>query len=493
LLIMKINFQSSLRQKIILGYFAIAILILGGTAFTFAKLTLIEEKIFLGERISELFDTTLEIRRFERNYFLHRQAPDYQENIRYVNKMQTLLVKNKSDFVVLQASQRIGTLHNELEKYSKLMEDYVRASNENLSRARRLEPRIRSAGKEIVDIAEDMAATERRLVQSSLDSFKRTLILSLAIVAGLIIAIGQALLRSVVLPLKKMENSVDAVSRGELNKLSIPSLDREIVSIINTFNHMLSELELRQKHLLRSEKLASLGTMLSGVAHELNNPLSNISSSCQILLEEIEDADTDAKRELLKQIDEQTERAKTIVRSLLNFARDKAFSKEPAPFRELVYQTVRFIKGEIPAQATVAIDIPDDIVIPADRQRLQQAILNLVKNAVESAGEKGKVSISARKYMPAEVPENNPDLFPGCHVKTNAVDITVKDNGHGIPSEILPRIFDPFFTTKDVGKGMGLGLFIVHEIIEEHDGCISVNSAPDQGTSFNIRLPLQDT
>ena len=493
MLIMKINFQSSLRQKIILGYFAIAILILGGTAFTFAKLTLIEEKIFLGERISELFDTALEIRRFERNYFLHGQAPDYQENVRYVSKMQTLLVKDKSDFAVLQASQRIGTLHDELEKYSKLMEDYVRAGNEDLARARRLEHRIRSAGKEIVDIAEDMSATERRLVQSSLDSFKRTLIFSLAVVAGLIIAIGQALLRSVVLPLKQMENSVDAVSRGELNKLSMPSRDREIVSIINTFNHMLRELELRQKHLLRSEKLASLGTMLSGVAHELNNPLSNISSSCQILLAEIEDADTDAKRELLKQIDEQTERARTIVRSLLNFARDKAFSKEPAPFRELVYQTVRFIKGEIPAQATVAIDIPEDIVIPADRQRLQQAILNLVKNAVESAGERGKVSISARKHIPSEKPESNPDLFPGCHTEANAVDITVKDNGHGIPPEILPRIFDPFFTTKDVGKGMGLGLFIVHEIIEEHDGCISVNSAPDQGTSFNIRLPLQDT
>lgn len=489
---MKINYQPSLRLKIIFGYFAIAILILGGTAFTFAELRLIEEKIFLGERISELFDTAMEIRRFERNYFLHGQAPDYQENVRYVSKMQTLLVKDRSDFVVLEASQRIGTLHSELEKYSKLMEEYVRVGNRSPSQAVFLESQIRGVGKEIVTIAEDMAGTERRLVQSSLDSFKKTLALSLAGVAILIVALGQALLRSVVFPLKRMENSVDAISRGELNKLSMPSQDREIVSIINTVNHMLRELESRQKHLLRSEKLASLGTMLSGVAHELNNPLSNISSSCQILLEEVEEADTEAQKELLGQIDAQTERARKIVRSLLDFARDKAFSKELSPLRELVHQTVRFIKGEIPAKTTVSIDIPGDIAVPADRQRLQQAILNLIKNAVESAGEEGEISISARRHALSDAPGNNPELFPGCHVDGSAVDIMIKDNGHGIPPEIIPRIFDPFFTTKDVGRGMGLGLFIVHEIIDEHDGCISVNSAPGHGTTFNIRLPLQN-
>ena len=350
------------------------------------------------------------------------------------------------------------------------------------------ESRIRAIGKNIVAIAEDMNGTERRLVQSSLASFREILVVSIAGVVLLMIAVGQALSRSVVHPLKEMENSVDAVSSGKLDKLSMSSRDREIVSIAKAFNHMLRELELRQKHLLRSEKLASLGTLLSGVAHELNNPLSNISSSCQILLEEIEDNDIGTQKKLLGQIDEQTMRARNIVRSLLDFARDRQFTKESLPLEPLVQQTIRFVRGEVPARLSITVDIPADIVVFADKQRLQQAFLNLIKNAMEVVGDEGNISIVARRNVPDS--EGDKLVFAsGCRVEGDAVDISVTDNGPGIPPEILPRIFDPFFTTKDVGKGLGLGLFIVYEIVDEHDGCISVNSEMEKGTSFLVRLP----
>jgi two-component system, NtrC family, sensor kinase len=160
--------------------------------------------------------------------------------------------------------------------------------------------------------------------------------------------------------------------------------------------------------------------------------------------------------------------------------------------RKIVEQTVRFIKSDIPANVTVVVDVPEDIVIFADKQRLQQAFLNLIKNAVEAATEGGSVSIAADKCVPATGEEDTPMFLSGCNIEGAAVDITIKDNGHGIASEILPRIFDPFFTTKDVGKGMGLGLFIVYQIIDEHEGCISVNSEIGEGTTFLVRLPLQD-
>jgi len=486
---MKFKFQTSLRQKITLGYYVVAILILGVSAFTFEELRRVEEKIFLGERISELFDTTLEVRRFERNYFLHGQDADYLENARYLSKIRGLMEKDKSDFVVLKASQRIAALHDEVERYAELMQAYARIIKVDPLQGASLEPHIRAMGKGIVAIAESMNDTERQLVQSSLTSFRKILAFSIAGVALLMIVVGQVLSRRVVHPLKEMEDSVNAISSGKRDKLLIPSRDREIISIIDAFNHMLRELELRQKHLLRSEKLASLGTMLSGVAHELNNPLSNISSSCQILMEEIEERDLRAQRGLLEQIDEQTMRARNIVRSLLDFARDRQFSKESLSLEQLIQQTIRFIRGEVPTKVAISIDIPTDIVVVADKQRLQQAFLNLIKNAMEAFDGEGTISIAARRKKSGEGDEDSPAFFSGCRVEGDSVDILVMDNGPGIAPEILPRIFDPFFTTKDVGKGLGLGLFIVYEIVDEHNGCISASSEPGKGTTFLVRLP----
>jgi len=273
---------------------------------------------------------------------------------------------------------------------------------------------------------------------------------------------------------------------------------------------MLRELELRQRHLVQSEKLASLGTLLSGVAHELNNPLSNISSSNQILLEELQEArekdrpsplplDQEFAVDLLTQINDQTDRARNIVRSLLDFSRDKDFKTQNLPLRPLFEETVRFVKGQVPANTTVRIDVPDDLAITVDKQRIQQAFLNLIKNALDAVGEGGgMVTVTARYHSAIDkVGDDDTGIYNylkyrgKCTLEEDTVDIEVHDSGSGIPAEALPRIFDPFFTTKDVGKGSGLGLFIVHEIIEEHDGCIAVDSEPGKGTSFLIRLPVK--
>ncbi len=458
--------------------------------FGFEELKLIEGKILLGQRVSELFDSVLEIRRFERNYFLHGQAADYQENVRYVETTLDLMDRNGSDFALIGKPEYVAKLRGGLLRYRALMAEYASAADsENRSG---LEPRVRLAGQEIVAIADDILATERRLVRSSLNAFRTILVVSIVGTLLLLIAVAQALSMRVVQPLKKIEESVNAVSSGKRDTLSLPSRDREIVSITNAFNQMLRELELRQKHLLRSEKLASLGTMLSGVAHELNNPLSNIWTSCQILEEELETATVAERRELLRQIDEQSVRARNIVRSLLDFARDREFVKEPLLLRPLLLQTVRFIKGEVPTDVAVNIEIADELQIFADKQRIQQVFINLVRNAVEAVAGHGNVTIRARQRGAQEAKDDAVAFPVGCGVDRDSIDITVADDGPGIDPEVLPRIFDPFFTTKDVGNGMGLGLFIVYEIVDEHDGCIAASSETGQGTVFHIRLPLQE-
>lgn len=485
--------RSSLRKKITLGYYGIASLIVGLSLFSLIDLHVIEQKIRAGERISEFFDISLEIRRFEKNFFLYHQLADYEENAAYVGQAKRVLQEDAEGFRTLAGSARFTKLVAALTDYSQLMERYARTHLSDPIQALMLEQRIRTTGKELVTIAEQIARQERTMLQHWLDGHGTRLMIFVAGLTFLVILLGHLLSRRVVRPLKHMEENMEAVANGKLRKLDIQSSDGEIISLTNAFNHVLQELELRQKHLVRTEKLASLGTLLSGVAHELNNPLSNISTSCQILLEELHEPDMDFKRELLTQIDDQTQRARAIVHSLLNFARDRESAKRPIALGPLIAETLQFIKGQVPTRVRIATDIPSDIVLVADEQRLQQAFLNLVVNAVEATEGAGVVTITAVR--------NGAAITPGMHLVTpgecehaaETVDIRIHDNGHGIPASVLPRIFDPFFTTKEIGKGSGLGLSIVHEIIEEHGGCIAVESEPGQGTTFFIRLPVGQT
>ncbi|BCB95695.1 two-component sensor histidine kinase [Dissulfurispira thermophila] len=492
------KYQASIRQKITFGYYSILAIIIGLSVFTLIELRSIEKKIIFGEAISEFFDTTLEFRRFEKNYFLYNQNQDYYETIEFTKKAQEILEKNIEGFKTIASVEQISSLKDNLKIYKESMKKYADTSKIHSIQRTLLEGKIRKIGKEITMIAEDISKTERRHLQIMLYNSQSILILSIMSLSLLGIAIGQVLSKMVVRPLKQLENSMEIIADGKFESLQIRSKDREIVSLTNAFNKMLRELELRQRHLVQSEKLKSLGTLLSGVAHELNNPLSNISTSTEILKEEINENDIEHKKELLAQIEEQTDRARNIVRSLLEFSRDKKFKKERIPLKILLEETIRFVKGQVPTRVSINIDISDDIYVIADKQRIQQAFLNLIKNAIESITDDGTISIKAQKQraidkIKAETEIYNYLKYRGkCTLEEDTVDIEIKDTGAGIPNELLPKIFDPFFTTKDVGKGSGLGLFIVHEIIEEHDGCIAVDSKVGKGTKFLIRLPIKE-
>lgn len=477
---------SSLRRKITVGYSAIAILVVGLSLFSFFALRSMEERIIAGASIGEFFDTALEIRRFEKNYFLYRQASDLAENGAYVERGRLLLRDHAALFETLAGQARIAQLSSDLERYGALMAAYGRDSPDETSATH-----IRSIGKDIITFAEELAGTERQALQAMLDRHRRLLLASVIAVGLLVVAIGQLLARRVVRPLKEMEESMQAVAAGRLTQLDMKAEDREIASLTQAFNHVLHELEVRQGQLVRSEKLAALGTLLSGVAHELNNPLSNIGTSTQILAEEVGAGETAYQKELIEQIDAETWRARHIVRSLLDYARDREFKREPIPLAALVEETLRLMRGRIAGQAIVNVDIPEDLEVPGDRQRLQQVLINLLANALAALGERGEIAIEA--HSATSQGGCGKLVFGQCPSQAKSIEITVRDNGTGIPADVLPRIFDPFFTTKAVGQGVGLGLFIVFEIVEEHGGCIAVDSETGRGTTFRIRLPLERT
>jgi signal transduction histidine kinase len=468
------GYPTSIRRKVIIGYYVFLALYLGVAVFTYFNIMTVENRFASTELLHDLFDMTLEIRRSEKNYFLYRQKEDYTDNQRLVSEAEEFIGKNEEKFKDRFApGSWVSNLQNTLREYSQFMEkDFTAKNKDGNPESLILEGKIREKGKEIVKIAEDISNMEHENIQALLFSSRRLLIISLILLGILGIIFGQVLSWMVVRPLKLLEENMNRIADGRFKDISINSSDKEIISFSRAFDRMLKELEIRQAHLVQSEKLASLGTMISGVAHELNNPLSNISSSCQIFSEEIEDGTVDYKKELLSQIKEQTERMQDIVRSLLVFSRAREFKKESLSLKKLVEDTVRLIRGQIPTGVELVVDIFEDIIINADNQRLQQAFLNLIKNSIEATKE-GKITITALKDM-----------------GRNTVNIRFCDNGEGMSPEIIPKIFDPFFTTKEVGSGTGLGLFITYEIIEEHSGIIKVESKVGQGTTFFIELPL---
>lgn len=480
--------RHSLRGKITLGYYAVAAIILVTSLFFVQELRTLEARVVLGQHATDLSNTVLEIRRFERNYFLYHQFADLGENAAYIRLAQLTLTANRADFSAIVTQARLKELDTVLREYQRQMSVFSATDQSFLKQ----EPRVRALGQELVAITENMARAERRQIQTTLASFRTLLLGVILTMAFLIVVIGRVLSQRVVRPLKEMETSMAAISANRRESLSAPSNDREIISIIAAFNHMLKELDLRQKSLMRSERLASLGTMLSGVAHELNNPLSNISTSCQILQEEAGECDVATQKTYLAQIDQQTERARHIVRSLLDFSRERAFRKEIILLKPLVAQTVGFVRGEVSAKSVVRLAIPDDLHVAGDAQRLQQVFVNLIRNAMEGLDPQGRIDISAQIVNVREPPVGTA-LGEGCGTRGDMVEIIVADNGPGIAPDILPRIFDPFFTTRDVGHGMGLGLFVVYEIVDEHGGCIAVRSLPGEGATFCIRLPLDET
>jgi signal transduction histidine kinase len=236
---------------------------------------------------------------------------------------------------------------------------------------------------------------------------------------------------------------------------------------------MVVQLRHNNEQMVQTEKLSSLGTLTSGVAHELNNPLNNISTSSQILLEELTESLSPYHRELLEAMDSQVDKARDIVGSLLEFARQREFKLKSEDLRSVVEEALKLIRGEIPSQVEVKLEIPAGIRLEVDKAHLVQALINLVMNGIQAMPQGGVLTVRGRSDAYSE----------------QAI-LEIQDTGQGIATENLPRIFDPFFTTKEVGHGTGLGLSIAYGVVERHQGHIQAESEPGHGAKFSITLPL---
>jgi two-component system NtrC family sensor kinase len=282
--------------------------------------------------------------------------------------------------------------------------------------------------------------------------------------------------RVITRPLEQIRDLVEAnrrVAEGDMSVRVSTQAGGEIGELTSSFNSMLDTLQATQDQLVQSEKLASLGQLAAGVAHELNNPLGTILLYSDILLKE---APPDSQmREDLEVILEETKRCKSIVGSLLEFARQNQVVARPTDLNALILSVIdvekkRYEGKPVEIVPELAEGLPK---IQADQTQIMEVLVNLIENSVDAMPEGGRVDVRTLKE-PAGM-----------------VTIEIKDNGTGIPPEDLKKLFTPFFTTKPVGKGTGLGLPIVYGIVKMHRGQIVVRSEVSQGTTFVIQLPIK--
>lgn len=473
----------SLQAKILLAYLTLALLLVALSAVALFEIGLIADKAREGSRVAELFDVILELRRFEKNHLLYGQTSDLAEHARYLSRAEELLRRDAALLDQLAKGETASGLGADMQRYGGAMAAHARQPTDEA-----LAAQVRTLGNRIVTLGEQLAIAERNALNDALHAHQRSLMASVGVVAVLLVLTGFLLARRVTSPLKEMEARMGAIVNGQLTRLAADAPEQEFASLACAFNHVLDELERRQQTLVRAEKLASLGTLLSGVAHEINNPLSNISSSAQIL-KEGRGVDPGLQAQLVEDIDAETLRARRIVRSLLDYAGDRAFQSERVPLAELVAQTLRFLKSKRPPGIAVLLEIPGDLAVAGDRPRLQQLLLNLIVNAYDAMGDYGELSFGASGFLVGSPGDRLAGRLGHCRPGRAVVDLVVSDSGPGIPEALLGRVFDPFFSTKAIGHGSGLGLFIAHEIVEEHGGCILVENQPQGGARFTIRLP----
>jgi len=239
------------------------------------------------------------------------------------------------------------------------------------------------------------------------------------------------------------------------------------------------EARLRQAH-----KMESIGTLAGGIAHDFNNILGIIIGNTELALDDV--PDWNPAKLNLKEIRTASLRAKEFVRQLLSFARKTRIEKKPTNIVPIVKESLKLLRSSIPTSIEINQNIPSDVdTILADPTQINQILINLCTNAGHAMPDGGVIDVILKNVaLDENATAQYPDLIQGRYVN-----LTVRDTGHGIPKEEIDRIFDPYFTTKEVGKGTGMGLAVVHGIVKEHNGIITVESEPEKGTTFCIFFP----
>jgi two-component system NtrC family sensor kinase len=299
--------------------------------------------------------------------------------------------------------------------------------------------------------------------------------------------------RLVVRPVAALVAGTRRVGEGDLS-IPIPFVGRhELGELAKAFNAMVDRLAETQRQLALADKLASVGRLAAGIAHEINNPLTGVLSYASLLRKRF-DGDADAAvREDLDVIVRETVRCRGIIRGLLDFARPAQPMRKATDLNEVARRAVSVVMSQLSLRhVSLSLDLAEDLpTAHADADKIQQAVVNLLLNAADAIGEGGgTIAVSTRMTtLPPSAESDRESGQSSASEPRPAIELTVKDDGCGIPSEDLPHLFEPFFSTKG-NRGTGLGLAVTWGLVEAHGGSIDVQSQPNEGARFTVRIPL---
>ncbi len=460
---------STIRERII-AIFIMCVVFTGIMTGLYSWQVLgLKKKLLLLEEFHKLFEDVLEIRRYEKNFMYFREASSLQEIRVYLEKARKEVTRLAPDIIKIIGLTRFKLFDKDLLRYK----DSIKRCLNNCAKSDVSD--LRTIGASMVDFSQKLLQEKRRRIEKVLH---RILIMPLAYMGGfviLIILLFQSLARSILNRIAFVQKATEEVARGNFTPIANPARTRdEVTELIDAFNKMAAELESRWEQLVESRKLASIGTFTSGIAHELNNPLNNISLTAETLLEECDALNKAESKEMILDIINQSRRASDVVRNLLDFSRTEAPAMRQLKVKEVLQQTVKLIRNQLMiAGVKLEMNIPDDTpFIGGSLHNLEQVFLNLFLNAIQAMPDGGKLTVHVRE------------------TEDGYVAVDVRDTGTGIKPEALEKIFDPFYTTKPAGRGTGLGLSIVYGIIKKHGGYVEVKSQVNVGTTFSVYIPI---
>jgi len=467
----------SIRRRLALMFALFAFGSVVITSIVWILLFRIERKIELIGVADQLNYEILQARRFEKNFLL--SGIDLEHVEYHIDAANAALEQSTLGLEAAVSRDCLDFLEVNLWHYRELIGKLRRIDEEgrggtSASREEILD-RLQSCGSSLVSCGQQIGTRERESVRQLLVVSRLIPAIYLLLVISLSVYAAIFMWRHIMKRLELLMAAARRIGAGDFSPIVPIRRSRdEFTDLAVAINRMTRELERREESLLQSQKLRAVGSLTAGIAHEVNNPINNIMLTASVLEEDFDDLPRHERQELIGDIVEQAERARKIVRNLLDFARESEISAERLRINDVVQNAVNLAANQLKLSAVKLVDLlPDDMPeIYGDRQYLSQVFLNLIVNATDAMGDGGTLTITGDVSLDA-----------GC------IAVHIEDTGPGMSHSVQKAIFDPFFTTKASGSGTGLGLSVSLGIVQKHGGEIKVESKVGEGSRFTVILP----
>lgn len=418
--------------------------------------------------IHGFMENVLELRRYEKNFVYRIDEDDLKEMLVFIDKIESGLENVRKSPIVEEYENDMNDFRGDLALYKQYTLTALSGQDSDLEAMRELGQKLLLFSQKVLD--------QNQVYISS--GLKKIMVVPATVMflfsGGLIVAL-MLLTIATIKQIKFVTGTTRRIAQGDFRPVNPSDTGYHTYPmIIKAFNRMIKELDYRHEQIVQSRKLAAVGILASGIAHEVNNPLNNISLTAESLIEEKEEMSPEEEEEMLLDIISEVKRASKVVNNLLDFSRSHGkMVLEPVDVIKMLKTTLKLIRNQIMlARVQLKTDFPDqECWINGDLDSLKQVFINLCLNAIQAMPGGGLLSLSIV-----------------CR-HDNMATVLVEDTGNGMSPEVIEKIFVPFYTTKDTGQGTGLGLSVVYGIVKKHNGFIEVKSNVDKGTTFSVSFP----